>query len=157
MIKKINNISFILILIVISVALISVFIIEHVLNYEPCKLCIYQRIPYFLSIFLIIKIIFIKKYEKITLLILSLVFFSSAALAFYHFGIEQSFFSESLACETEDLSKIISKEQLLEQLKQNNYAEAIELMKLLVPEYSSEPNFFPQPSDASLTNQSLLI
>ena len=120
MIKKINNIPFILILIVISVALISVFIIEHVLNYEPCKLCIYQRIPYFLSIFLIIKIIFIKKYEKITLLILSFVFFVSAVLAFYHFGIEQSFFSESSTCSTKDLTKILSKEALIEELKQNS-------------------------------------
>ena len=45
---------------------------------------------------------------------------SSAALAFYHFGIEQGFFSESLACTTGDLSKILSKEELLEQLKQNS-------------------------------------
>jgi disulfide bond formation protein DsbB len=69
---------------------------------------------------LIIKIIFIKKYEKLTLLILFLVFMSSAALAFYHFGIEQGFFNESLACTTGDLSKILSKEELLEQLKQNS-------------------------------------
>jgi len=45
---------------------------------------------------------------------------SSTALAFYHFGIEQGFFSESLACATEDLSKTLSKEELLEQLKQNS-------------------------------------
>ena len=64
--------------------------------------------------------LFIKKYEKITLLILSLVFISSATLAFYHCGIEQGFFSESLACATGDLSKTLSKEELLQQLKQNS-------------------------------------
>jgi len=48
-----------------------------------------------------------------------LIFVSSTALAFYHFGIEQGFFSESLACTAPDLSKTLSKEQLLEQLKQN--------------------------------------
>jgi len=69
---------------------------------------------------LITKIFFIKKYERITLLILFLVFMSSAVLAFYHFGIEQGFFSESLACTTGDISKILSKEELLEQLKQQN-------------------------------------
>ena len=58
--------------------------------------------------------------EKITLLILFLVFMSSATLAFYHFGIEQGFFSESLACTSGDLSKMLSKEELLEQLKQNS-------------------------------------
>ena len=63
--------------------------------------------------------LFIKKYERITLLILFIVFISSAALAFYHFGIEQDFFSESLACTAGDLSKTYSKEQILEQLKQN--------------------------------------
>ena len=55
-----------------------------------------------------------------TLLILSLVFAVSALLAFYHFGIEQGFFSESLACTTGDLSKTLLKEELLQQLKQNS-------------------------------------
>ena len=45
---------------------------------------------------------------------------SSAALAFYHYGIEQGFFSESIACATGDLSETLSKEELLEQLKQNS-------------------------------------
>ena len=62
---------------------------------------------------------FIKKYERITLLILFLVFVSSAALAFYHFGIEQGFFRESVACVTEDVLDGITKDQLLEKLKQN--------------------------------------
>ena len=102
-----------------SLVLVSAFIIEHQLDYEPCKLCLYQRIPYFLSMLLIIKMLCIKKYERVTLLVLFLVFISSAALAFYHFGIEQGFFSESLACTAGDLSETYSKEQLLEQLKQN--------------------------------------
>ena len=120
MLKKTNNIFLIVILAIISLTIISALIIQYWLGHEPCKLCLYERIPYFLSILLIIKILFIKKYEKITLLILSLVFLSSFALAFYHFGIEQSFFDESLACATGDLSKTLSKELLLEQLNQNN-------------------------------------
>ena len=120
MMKKTNNIFLIVILAIISLTIISALIIQYWLGHEPCKLCLYERIPYFLSMLLIIKILFIKKYEKITLLILFLVFFSSFALAFYHFGIEQSFFDESLACATGDLSKTLSKEQLLEQLNQNN-------------------------------------
>ena len=120
MLKQTNNIFLIAILAIISLTIISALIIQYWLDHEPCKLCLYERIPYFLSMLLIIKIIFIKKYEKLTLLILFLVFMSSAALAFYHFGIEQGFFSESLACTTGDLSKILSKEELLEQLKQNS-------------------------------------
>ena len=40
-------------------------------------------------------------------------------MAFYLFGIEQGFFKESLACTTENFAETLSKEQLLEQLKQN--------------------------------------
>ena len=120
MLKQINNIFLIVILAIISLTIISALIIQYWLGHEPCKLCLYQRIPYFLAILLIIKIFFFKEYEKITLLILTLIFVSSTALAFYHFGIEQGFFNESLICTAPDLSKTLSKEQLLEQLKQNN-------------------------------------
>jgi len=118
--KQSNNIFLIVILAIISLTLISALIIQYWLGHEPCKLCLYERIPYFLSMLLIIKIIFIKKYEKLILLILFLVFTSSTALAFYHFGIEQGFFSESLTCVTGDLSETLSKEEVLEQLKQNS-------------------------------------
>ena len=120
MAEQTNKKNLFTILIFISLALVSAFLIEYKLGHQPCNLCLYERIPYFLSVLLIAKILFIKKYEKITLLILFFVFMSSAALAFYHFGIEQGFFSESLACTTGDISKTLSKEELLEQLKQNN-------------------------------------
>jgi len=119
MLKQSNNIFLIIILAFISLAIISALVIQYWLDHEPCKLCLYERIPYFLSMLLIIKILFIKKYERITLLILFLIFVSSAILAFYHFGIEEGFFNESLACTTGDLSKTLSKEELLEQLKQS--------------------------------------
>tara|TARA_Y100001970_G_scaffold289219_1_gene418864 strand:- start:2745 stop:3221 length:477 start_codon:yes stop_codon:yes gene_type:complete len=118
MIKK--KLTLISILILIFLVLISAFIIEFALGHEPCNLCVYQRIPYFLSIFLIGLIFFVKKLEKITLLVLSLVFFISFILAFYHFGIEQGFFQESTACFTNNLQNELTKEQILEKLKQSN-------------------------------------
>ena len=118
--KQKNDIFLIVILAFISLTIISALIVQYWLGHEPCRLCLYERIPYFLSMLLITKIFFIKKYERITLLILFLVFMSSAVLAFYHFGIEQGFFSESLACTTGDLSKTLSKEELLQQLKLNS-------------------------------------
>ena len=120
MTKQISKKILFSILVFTSLVLVSAFVIEHQLGHEPCKLCLYERIPYFLSVLLIIKMFYIKKNQRVTLLILFLAFISSAALAFYHFGIEQGFFSESLVCKAEDLSKILSKEQLLEQLKQNS-------------------------------------
>ena len=116
----INRKIIISILTFILIILIFAFVIEYKLGHQPCKLCFYERVPYFLSIFLILKILFIRGYEKITLLILSIVFVFSSVLAFYHFGIEQGFFKESLVCKTESLSENLSKKELLQQLKQNS-------------------------------------
>ena len=118
--KQSNNVFLIFILAIIALTIISALIIQYWLGHEPCKLCLYERIPYFLSILLLIKILLFKKYEKIILFILFLIFIASAVLAFYHFGIEQGFFSESFACKAGDLSGTLSKEQLLEQLNKNS-------------------------------------
>ena len=120
MLARENNLILIVILFFVSLVLISAFVIEYGLGHQPCNLCLYERIPYILSILLIIKILFFKKYEKITLFILFLIFIASAVLAFYHFGIEQGFFSESFVCKVGDLSGTLSKEQLLEQLNKNS-------------------------------------
>ena len=117
--KQINRKFLLSLLIFISFILISAYIIEHKLGHQPCALCIYERIPYLLSILFITKIFFIKIYEKETLFILSLIFIASTCLAFYHFGIEQGFFKESLVCVTKNLSENITKEELLKQLNQN--------------------------------------
>ena len=117
--KQIDKKKLLSVLIFICFVLISAFVIEYELGRQPCKLCLYERIPYFLSILLIVKIFFIKGNEKTTLLILSLVFIISSVLAFYHFGIEQGFFKESLACTAGNLSETLTKEELLKQLSQN--------------------------------------
>ena len=119
MIKQINKKILFNILILIFFVIISAFVIEYKFGHKPCKLCLYERIPYFLSVFLILKILVTKGYEKITLLLLCLVFFVSSILAFYHFGIEQGIFEESLSCFSNNLSESLSKEQILEELKQN--------------------------------------
>ena len=116
----INRKIIISILTFILIILIFAFVIEYKLGHQPFKLCFYERVPYFLSIFLILKILFIRGYEKITLLILSTIFIISSILALYHFGIEQGFFKESFVClSNENFSEILSKEQLLEKLTQN--------------------------------------
>ena len=119
MTKQINKKFLVTLLIFISFILFSAFIIEHRLGHQPCKLCLYERIPYFLSVLLIIKIFFISTYERETLLILSLVFIISTCLAFYHFGIEQGFFKESLVCNTENSNNALSAEDLLKKLKKD--------------------------------------
>jgi len=116
--KKTNTIL-IFILFGLSVSLISAYIIEYALGHEPCRLCVYQRFPYIVSILLVLSILLIKKNVKIHLLLLSLLSLLGAVLAFYHFGIEQGFFSESIVCESQNLQEGLTKQDILKQLKQN--------------------------------------
>ena len=98
------------------IALISAFFIEYVLGHQPCNLCLIERIPYGLSIIIIMGIFFIKKNQKFMVLLLILTFIFSFAISFYHYGIEQGFFQESSICGVKDFTESITKEDLLKQL-----------------------------------------
>ena len=92
------------------------YFIQYVLGHKPCNLCLIERIPYIASVILIPLIFIINKFEKIIAIIILLLFIFGAAVSFYHFGIEQSFFSESFVCDLGNNANL-SKEQLLKQLK----------------------------------------
>ena len=100
------------------IALISAFFIEHVLGHQPCNLCLIERIPYGLSIMIIIVIFLTKKNQKFFVLLLIFTFIFSFAISFYHFGIEQGFFQESYVCGVKSLTETITKEDLLKQLSE---------------------------------------
>ena len=100
-------------------SLFAAYFIEYGLGHKPCKLCLYQRLPYFFSIVLIFNILLIRKYEKFSLLILSLIMLVGSSLAFYHYGIEQGFFNESFICEDSNLVNEMNKEEILSQLREN--------------------------------------
>ena len=117
MFKIKNKIIFSFILFFSIFALIAAYFIQYVLKHQPCNLCLIERIPYFLSI-IIISIFFITtKFEKLSLIILSLIFFSATLISFYHFGLEQGFIRESLVCNLNIESNNLSKEAILNQLK----------------------------------------
>tara|TARA_B100000676_G_scaffold18609_1_gene16258 strand:+ start:541 stop:1029 length:489 start_codon:yes stop_codon:yes gene_type:complete len=99
------------------ISIISAFFIEYVLGHKPCNLCLIERIPYVLSIILIIFNYISKKNEYFIILLLLLIFSFSLIMSFYHFGIEQGFFEESTVCGLKDASSIISKEEILKQLQ----------------------------------------
>ena len=107
-----------LILLFSIVAIITAYIIQYILGHQPCNLCLVERIPYFFSIIIISICLFSNKFEKITLIILSLTFFAATLLSFYHFGIEQGFIKESLVCDLNTPSNKLTKEDLLNQLKE---------------------------------------
>ena len=100
------------------ISLISAFFIEYALGYQPCNLCLIQRIPYGLSIILIILNYLQRKNEKFFIILLILIFSFSLIISFYHFGIEQGFFEESTVCGVKNTSDIISKKEILKQLQE---------------------------------------
>ena len=95
-------------------SLLIALYIEFFLGYRPCKLCIYQRIPYLISIFLTFLGINYSK-NLIWLYALLLTFFSSFLLSGYHLGIEQEIFKEFSGCTGNSLN-IIDKNELLKLL-----------------------------------------
>ncbi|MDA9090315.1 disulfide bond formation protein B [Pelagibacteraceae bacterium] len=98
-------------------ALISAYFIQYILGHEPCNLCLIERVPYFAAVILITLIFIFNKYEKFFSLIVGLFFIFGSIVSFYHFGIEQGFFSESLVCDLDNNDTTISKQDLLKQLE----------------------------------------
>ena len=113
-----NKILLKLVLVFSVFAILAAYFIQYTLGHQPCNLCLIERVPYIFSIIIISIYLFTQKFEKITLIILSLIFFVAALLSFYHFGIEQGFIKESLVCDLNSPNNELSKEALLNQLKE---------------------------------------
>ena len=113
-----NRKNFYLIILSISlISIISALYIEYILLYQPCKLCIYQRLPYLAAIF--VSFIGFNYSNNDQILIVTIMIFAlSAILSGYHFGIENSVFDELSAC-TNGSSDILNKSKLLETLNKS--------------------------------------
>tara|TARA_B100000965_G_C19036106_1_gene517449 strand:+ start:43 stop:525 length:483 start_codon:yes stop_codon:yes gene_type:complete len=118
---KINKVLLIKLIFLISIiALASAFFIEHVLGHQPCNLCVLERIPYLVAMIIILLNYKFIHLEKYFILSLSLIFLVATGLSLYHFGIEQGFIKESLVCDLNSGSNLLSKEDILKQLQQKN-------------------------------------
>ena len=107
-----------IIVLVSFVALISAYFIEYILGHQPCNLCLMERVPYAIALLIIILNYKFNRLEKYFILLLSMVFLASTLLSLYHLGIEQGFIEESLVCDLQNSSKILSKEEILKQLQE---------------------------------------
>ena len=99
-------------------ALISAYFIQYILGHQPCNLCLIERVPYISAVIIVLLCFILKKFEKISLIFLSLIFFLATMVSFYHFGIEQGFIKESLVCDLDAGEKILNSEELLKKLKE---------------------------------------
>ena len=120
MIEINKTITLKLIFLISILALASAFFIEYILGHQPCNLCILERIPYLSALIIIVLNYRFIQLEKYFILSLSLIFLVATAMSLYHLGIEQGFIKESLVCELNSASNLLSKEDILKQLQQKN-------------------------------------
>ena len=106
---------YLLIFLISIISLLGAVFIENVLEQSPCRLCLYQRIPYLISIFICF---FGFNYYKnfLWMYLLLILFIISAILSGYHVGIENSIFEEFSGCTSENIN-ITNKLDLLNNLK----------------------------------------
>ena len=97
------------------IALLGAVFIENVLEQSPCRLCLYQRIPYLISIFICF---FGFNYYKnfLWMYLLLILFIISTILSGYHVGIENGIFEEFSGCTSENIN-ITNKLDLLNSIK----------------------------------------
>ena len=98
-------------------ALSSAYFIEYILDYKPCNLCLFERLPYFLAIIIILLGLSLNRFEKFIFISLGLIFASATILSLYHVGIEQGFFKESLVCVSNNEMNILNKKDLLNEFQ----------------------------------------
>ena len=115
--KNIFNIkTFCLITLMVSIlSLITAIYIEHIIEIKPCKLCIYQRFPYLVAIF----ISFLGYYFPNNILwvkLLTLIFVISFVISGYHVGIENEFFKEFSGCTSKNIN-LLDKSEILNSLQ----------------------------------------
>ena len=117
--KKIINIKnlYVFICLLSLFSILSALYIEYVLGAMPCKLCIYQRIPYIISIFISFIGYNYFKNDKILFLII-ITFLLSILISGYHYGIENNIFEEFSGCTGNSL-EIVDKTELLNSLNEN--------------------------------------
>ncbi len=105
-------------ILIFSIASLAIaYYIQYVLGHKPCNLCLIERIPYFSAIILIPLIFIINKFERAIVGSVMLFFIFGTVVSFYHVGIEQGLFSESLVCNLGNSNESLSKEDLLKQLE----------------------------------------
>ncbi|MCH9753741.1 MAG: disulfide bond formation protein B [Alphaproteobacteria bacterium] len=112
---------FILITILSALSLSAAYIVEYVMNIKPCRLCIYQRIPYFIITGLGVMGLLLNKnsLSKYICYVCSLVFLSGSIIALYHTGIERGAIEEPNSCAVNFSQDHSSIESLKHSIQQN--------------------------------------
>ena len=101
------------------ITLVTAYAIQYILGYQPCNLCVIERVPYMLAIIILVFNYSFQKNEIFYSILLLLIFKFSFLISFYHFGIEQGFVNESNVCGINNVG-LTTKEDLLKSLQEIN-------------------------------------
>jgi len=121
MLLNIKKYYFLIVFIISSIIIVSAYILEYIYNFPPCKLCIYQRIPYFL-ILVVCATSFLMEYRNIHFYAIFFLFFSSFLIASFHSLVERGLIEYNSGC-----SSSINDFESIEDLR--NHLESVALTK----------------------------
>ncbi len=99
--------------------LCAALIIQYVFGYQPCNLCLIERIPYILAIIILLLNYKFHRHQVFWNILLLLIFSFSFLVSVYHLGIEQDLIEESSLCSTKNVD-LITKEDVLKSLENLN-------------------------------------
>ena len=109
--------NYLLILFILSLStLIIAYSIQYIMGYQPCNLCLIERIPYALAIIVLILNYIFKKDQLFYTILLLIIFSFSFLVSLYHVGIEEGLINESNICTNKNMN-LMTKEDVLKSLQ----------------------------------------
>ena len=100
-------------------ALFAAFVLQIMVPLEPCKLCIWQRWPHVINIFICMVILTSLSTNFKIFFVATTNMFVGSLLAFYHLGLEQNIWSNVFSCSGMPDLNNVSTEDLLRTLSQS--------------------------------------
>jgi disulfide bond formation protein DsbB len=98
------------------VSLVSAFTAEIFFDIKPCILCLFQRVPYAVTLVFASLAFLLRKDEKNVRILFSLTalaFFVNVGIAFFHTGVERHWWAGTNGCAVMPLNAPLTREQLL--------------------------------------------
>ena len=80
-------------------ALGTAYTVEYAFGLEPCRLCLYQRVPYAVTAILALLMFGMPRRILLAAVVLAAgVFLAGAGIAFHHVGVEQQWWASAASC-----------------------------------------------------------
>jgi len=101
------------------IALTSAYIAQYGFNFQPCILCLYQRVPFFLIIAIVTLALISKnkKFQQLTFYLCLIGLMTNVVIASYQVGVEKKIFRGPDSCSAnQSLNEITDIDQLRETL-----------------------------------------